>query len=502
MSGHEPRHRHPPEPVRDGARGPGRGRRAARRPVEGAGVGQSDHRIPRLYQRLEAHGVVDNFRGEERRGFWFSDSDLYKWIEAAAWSLAGSPDAELDARLRDVSRASRPRSAPTATSTRPSVPTSGSPTSSGRTSCTAPVTSSRPPSPAPACQRPRTLLDAARRFARSRGGRARRHRRARRDRCLARPRLTDAHPGIETALVELYRETGRSGTSRSRRRCANGSISRPTRADHGHAVPRNYSAAGLADLRARTGDEETIATLDRLWVSMIEERSYVTGAVGGRWIGGVVRPALRAARTKARRRACARSGSCSGRGGCSRTGVRNVHRTSGARLLPSSRFLAGVSLARRRAVLRGPLAASSAPERIPGRSTRSRSTWPARSRSPAFRGENVTCCPPNVACLLASLPGYCYGESDRGSGPPVRRSRCPGRRPRPRAAHRLPVGGPGRAPRRARAGRLDPDAERSIFLESGLVEPHRGGGERRRGRRVRCRAVPRDHRALVDGDRS
>ena len=27
---------------------------------------------------------------------------------------------------------------------------------------------------------------------------------------------------------------------------------------------------------------------------------------------------------------------------------------------------------------------------------------------------DVTCCPPNVARLLASLPGYCYGESDAG----------------------------------------------------------------------------------------
>ena len=48
--------------------------------------------IPRLYERLEAHGVVDNFRrlaGRHegpRRGLWFTDSDLYKWMEAAAWS--------------------------------------------------------------------------------------------------------------------------------------------------------------------------------------------------------------------------------------------------------------------------------------------------------------------------------------------------------------------------------------------------------------------------------
>ena len=46
--------------------------------------------LPRLHDRLEAHGVVDNFRrkvgnGSERRGLWFTDSDLYKWMEGAAW---------------------------------------------------------------------------------------------------------------------------------------------------------------------------------------------------------------------------------------------------------------------------------------------------------------------------------------------------------------------------------------------------------------------------------
>jgi DUF1680 family protein len=46
--------------------------------------------IPRLYERFEQHGVIDNFRrllglGAARRGPWFTDSDLYKWMEAAAW---------------------------------------------------------------------------------------------------------------------------------------------------------------------------------------------------------------------------------------------------------------------------------------------------------------------------------------------------------------------------------------------------------------------------------
>ena len=49
--------------------------------------------IPALLRLLEEHGVVDNFRRVsgrkkvERRGPYFTDSDLCKWMEGAAWVL-------------------------------------------------------------------------------------------------------------------------------------------------------------------------------------------------------------------------------------------------------------------------------------------------------------------------------------------------------------------------------------------------------------------------------
>src|SRR5581483_3676128 len=63
--------------------------------------------IPRLLRLLEEHGVVDNFRrlhGKrvERRGPLFTDSDLYKWMEAAAWTLQSGQDAEIRALLEGV----------------------------------------------------------------------------------------------------------------------------------------------------------------------------------------------------------------------------------------------------------------------------------------------------------------------------------------------------------------------------------------------------------------
>lgn len=56
----------------------------------------------------ERSGTVNNFQiaaGEKEgkfHGYWFQDSDLAKWIEAAAFSLATHPDAKLDAELDGI----------------------------------------------------------------------------------------------------------------------------------------------------------------------------------------------------------------------------------------------------------------------------------------------------------------------------------------------------------------------------------------------------------------
>ena len=42
--------------------------------------------------RLEEHGAIDHFRSTDapRRGWWFADSDVHKWLEGAI--LAGRSD--------------------------------------------------------------------------------------------------------------------------------------------------------------------------------------------------------------------------------------------------------------------------------------------------------------------------------------------------------------------------------------------------------------------------
>jgi uncharacterized protein len=70
------------------------------------------------FAHLEQTGRLDNFRRAAGkidvpfRGVYFNDSDVYKWLEAASWSLATNPDAELermvDVAITEVADAQRP----------------------------------------------------------------------------------------------------------------------------------------------------------------------------------------------------------------------------------------------------------------------------------------------------------------------------------------------------------------------------------------------------------
>ncbi|HEU0006044.1 MAG TPA: beta-L-arabinofuranosidase domain-containing protein [Terriglobia bacterium] len=60
------------------------------------------------YEELIKTGRIANFeiaagtRKGEFQGRYYNDSDVYKWIEAASYSLAAHPDAKLDARIDEV----------------------------------------------------------------------------------------------------------------------------------------------------------------------------------------------------------------------------------------------------------------------------------------------------------------------------------------------------------------------------------------------------------------
>ena len=107
------------------------------------------------------------------------------------------------------------------------------------------------------------------------------------------------HPEIETALVELYRETGAEPyLERARyfvdRRghgvLGDGRFGRHYWQDHlpvrdaasveGHAVRQLYLLAGVADVYLETGDATLLDALERLWAEMVATKTYLTGGIG------------------------------------------------------------------------------------------------------------------------------------------------------------------------------------------------------------------------------
>jgi uncharacterized protein len=107
------------------------------------------------------------------------------------------------------------------------------------------------------------------------------------------------HPEIETALVELYRETGAEPYLERARYFVDrrghgllgaGRFGRHYWQDHlpvrdaasveGHSVRQLYLLAGVADVYLETGDDSLLQALERLWAEMVATKTYLTGGIG------------------------------------------------------------------------------------------------------------------------------------------------------------------------------------------------------------------------------
>jgi DUF1680 family protein len=117
----------------------------------------------------------------------------------------------------------------------------------------------------------------------------------------------DGHPLVETALVELFRETADARyldlarffvTARGRQRCRTWNREpiyfsdrvAPRDADtlEGHAVRAVYLAMGVADLVAEPGGDPDRALAQaqlRQWEHTTATKTYLTGGMGSRWEG-------------------------------------------------------------------------------------------------------------------------------------------------------------------------------------------------------------------------
>jgi uncharacterized protein len=109
----------------------------------------------------------------------------------------------------------------------------------------------------------------------------------------------DGHPEIESALVELYRETGEPSYLDTARyfldRRGHGLLGpgqfgsqywqdhipvRDATAVAGHAVRQLYLLAAVADAYTEIGDTSLLEAAERLWREMVSTRTYLTGGVG------------------------------------------------------------------------------------------------------------------------------------------------------------------------------------------------------------------------------
>ncbi len=361
-----------------------------------------EHGIPRLLERMESRGAVDNFRigqpatpGLVRRGYWFSDSDVYKWLEAAAWSLAGHPDPGLgDVVSRVVDAVIGAQDPDGYLNTNFSDPQRLRDLGwSHELYCAGHLFQA-----AIALRRVTgddRLLDASTRFA------------AFADDQLRDGTDTDSHPGVEMALVELARETE---DERWRELAAILSSRVDLGEDPrlwGHAVRSLYFACGLTDLAIETGDAARVATVDALWSSLLDERSYVTGGVGGRWIGESFGRPYELPNEGAYAETC-------GGVGVAMWAWRQLLRTGEARFADHlehvlhNAVLAGVSLEGDEWFYANPLAFAALQEHDPWSSDRlaedMAGPFPLRRRP----WRDVACCPTNTVRMLASLPGYVY----------------------------------------------------------------------------------------------
>jgi DUF1680 family protein len=155
----------------------------------------------------------------------------------------------------------------------------------------------------------------------------------------------------------------------------------------GHAVRAVYLNAGVADLYAETGEPALLAALHRLWESMTARKMYITGGIGSRWHGESFGPDYDLPNASAYTETCAAIGSIMWNWRLLLIEGKAAYADLIERTLYNA-ILPGVALDGETYFYQNPLADEG-----------------KHRRQPWF---TTACCPPNVARLLASLPGYLY----------------------------------------------------------------------------------------------
>ena len=258
------------------------------------------------FQRCEETGRIDNFSKAaglmqgEFRGIPYDDSDVYKVIEGAAYSLALASNPKLDKYLDVVIAKIVAAQEPDGYlyTARRLFPPEKMPGMSGKTRWSNLASSHELYNVGHLYEAAaahfqatgkRTLLDVATKNAdmlcQTFG--------PGKDQLKEPP----GHEEIEIGLCKLYRVTGRQRYLdlakfyvELRGHEDTHKLRGPNQQDHkpiyeqdeavGHAVRAVYYYAGVADVAALTGDQKLIAAIDRLWENVAFKKLYLTGGIG------------------------------------------------------------------------------------------------------------------------------------------------------------------------------------------------------------------------------
>jgi len=367
--------------------------------------------IPYGFKQCEQTGRISNFAkagGLEPGGFegiYFNDSDVYKMIEGAAYSLAAHPDPELDKYLDGViakiaAAQQKDGYLYTFYTVRKELDKRWSDTKSMHELYCAGHLIEAAVAHFRATGK-RNLLDVAVRLADyidSVFGPGKRY-------------DVSGHEEIELALVKLYDLAGEARYlnlarffldqrgNKTNRRELHGDYCQ----DHkpiieqtepvGHAVRAMYLYCGMADVAALTGAKGYLPALEALWQSVITRKMHVTGGVGARHSGEAFGDNYELPNDTAYCETCAAIGNAlwnhrmnllTGEGRCADVLERVLY----------NGFLSGVSLDGEKFFYVNPLASKG-----------------THHREPWF---GCACCPVNVARILPSVPGYVYAYDTEG----------------------------------------------------------------------------------------
>jgi len=158
----------------------------------------------------------------------------------------------------------------------------------------------------------------------------------------------------------------------------------------GHAVRAGYMYAAMADIAALTGDERYLKAIDQIWENVVSKKLYITGGVGGSHYGEAFAENYELPNEEAYAETCAAIAN-------DLWNYRMFLLHGDAKYIDVlertlyNGLISGVSLEGNRFFYPNPLAANA--------EGYERSEW-----------FSTSCCPSNISRFLPSLPGYVYAQ--------------------------------------------------------------------------------------------